>query len=301
MDHIYGSVFKKIRKAKGFTIKEISSEDISASLLSKFENGKSAITSDKLIQSLHRLGVLFSEFEELCALESDATETFTGIRYEIQESNRTRNASRLLELIQQFEEKEGWKSKFDRMNIICAKGMLVTWGGKHAVEVNPSEVSLLYAYLMNVPQWSIYEHYLLLNTVILFKRIQLERLFEKLKISSQLFNKMLRYEDYQLHTLSNILAAATNQKWELFAQDILDYYDSLKVNQVNHLMYCTLIEYNRGLLEGLRGNTEKGIKKMRAIQTIFETMIPNSSLGNGINTEINYLIESDFGRSQKRN
>jgi hypothetical protein len=52
-------------------------------------------------------------------------------------------------------------------------------------------------------------------------------------------------------------------------------------------------------LEGLKGNTDKGIKKMRAIQTIFETMIPNSTLGNGINAEINYLIESDFEKIKK--
>jgi hypothetical protein len=46
----------------------------------------------------------------------------------------------------------------------------------------------------------------------------------------------------------------------------------------------------------LKGDTEKGVKKMRAVQNIFETMIPNSALRNSINTEINYLLETNFGR-----
>lgn len=77
---------------------------------------------------------------------------------------------------------------------------------------------------------------------------------------------------------------------------IIDYYDSFKIDQVNHLMHCTIIEYIRGQLMALKGDTEKGVKKMRAVQNIFETMIPNSALRNSINTEINYLLETNFGR-----
>ena len=47
-----GEVFKELRVARGLKLKDISSNHLSISQLSKFENGQSMLSADKLILAL---------------------------------------------------------------------------------------------------------------------------------------------------------------------------------------------------------------------------------------------------------
>lgn len=60
---MYGDIIKRIRKAKGFTQKEVYSDVVSKTFYSDFEAGKYSISIEKFEGLLSNLGISYTEFE----------------------------------------------------------------------------------------------------------------------------------------------------------------------------------------------------------------------------------------------
>ena len=61
----FGAVLKDIRISKNFRLKDLACYKISESTISRFENGITKLSIDHFYILLNRLGISFSEFEEL--------------------------------------------------------------------------------------------------------------------------------------------------------------------------------------------------------------------------------------------
>lgn len=61
----FGAVLKDIRISKNFRLKDLACDKISESTISRFENGITKLSIDHFYMLLNRLGISFSEFEEL--------------------------------------------------------------------------------------------------------------------------------------------------------------------------------------------------------------------------------------------
>ncbi|HGR7334737.1 helix-turn-helix domain-containing protein, partial [Streptococcus pneumoniae] len=61
----FGAVLKDIRISKNFRLKDLSCNEISESTISRFENGITKLSINHFYILLNRLGISFSEFEEL--------------------------------------------------------------------------------------------------------------------------------------------------------------------------------------------------------------------------------------------
>ena len=61
----FGAVLKDIRISKNFRLKDLSCNEISESTISRFENGITKLSINHFYTLLNRLGISFSEFEEL--------------------------------------------------------------------------------------------------------------------------------------------------------------------------------------------------------------------------------------------
>ena len=61
----FGAVLKDIRISKNFRLKDLACDKISESTISRFENGITKLSIDYFYILLNRLGISFSEFEEL--------------------------------------------------------------------------------------------------------------------------------------------------------------------------------------------------------------------------------------------
>lgn len=61
----FGAVLKDIRISKNFRLKDLACDKISESTISRFENGITKLSIDHFYILLNRLGISFSEFEEL--------------------------------------------------------------------------------------------------------------------------------------------------------------------------------------------------------------------------------------------
>ncbi len=68
----YGATVKELRKSKGLLLKELVDEQLSMSLLSQFENGKTTISCERFYRLLDKLEVSFAEFQLLHTASSEA-------------------------------------------------------------------------------------------------------------------------------------------------------------------------------------------------------------------------------------
>src|SRR5574337_1033840 len=57
--------FRELRKARGYTQSDISDDIISRSLISKFENGATMLTADKLLHIIEKLHMTPNEFKNV--------------------------------------------------------------------------------------------------------------------------------------------------------------------------------------------------------------------------------------------
>ncbi|MFV4978914.1 helix-turn-helix domain-containing protein [Lactobacillus delbrueckii] len=73
---MFGEVFKKLRKSKHITLEAISKDVISTSQLSRWENGLSDISLNKLIILLNRINVSPQEFIAMTIPENNETNNF---------------------------------------------------------------------------------------------------------------------------------------------------------------------------------------------------------------------------------
>ncbi len=57
-----GELFRELRIARGLKLKDVASDKLSVSQLSKFENGQTMLSSDKLLVAISGIHMNFSEF-----------------------------------------------------------------------------------------------------------------------------------------------------------------------------------------------------------------------------------------------
>ena len=57
-----GELYRELRMARGLKLKGVAGQRLSASQLSKFENGQSMLTADKLLVAISAIHMSFSEF-----------------------------------------------------------------------------------------------------------------------------------------------------------------------------------------------------------------------------------------------
>ena len=59
---ILGELYRELRMARGLKLKDVAGQKLSVSQLSKFENGQSMLTADKLLVAISAIHMSFSEF-----------------------------------------------------------------------------------------------------------------------------------------------------------------------------------------------------------------------------------------------
>lgn len=177
----YGEVFKTIRQQHGFALSYFESVGISKGMLSRFENGKSMLSFDKLILALQEMNMSLQIF--LVFINNkvpDYVETkFKSIDTAYWNGNTKKLKEIYEEHIQYYNPKEG---KFGIENYVIAFSAKA-----HFSPLKKDELEKIGSYLERVIVWSLYELNILLNLV---EQLPLELLCKLMK-------KLIHDEEYR--------------------------------------------------------------------------------------------------------
>lgn len=165
MQHL-GSIFKRLRESRGISLAEATSGEFSVSMLSRFENGKSEMSAEKLRTCLGNIYLGMGDFEFFVS-EFQPTEVAT-LQVNIKKYSQPFQKSALLKLLAEQEElyREGKKRQFYRLNSIWIKSVLAFFEEDYTVP--QEDIDFLVDYLFSTDLWARYELVLFADTCHLF-------------------------------------------------------------------------------------------------------------------------------------
>ena len=156
----FGAVLKDIRISKNFRLKDLACDKISESTISRFENGITKLSIDHFYMLLNRLGISFSEFEELVHCYYSKKECFFE---ELEHAVNSSDIFLLQELVDKIELKQKQIKSLCNFHIkLIAEQQINRLAN---LPYNASKCNELIKYLLSVDNWMEYELKIFYNSV----------------------------------------------------------------------------------------------------------------------------------------
>ena len=156
----FGAVLKDIRISKNFRLKDLSCNEISESTISRFENGVTKLSIDHFYTLLNRLGISFSEFEELVHCYYSKKECLFE---ELEHAVNSSDIFLLQELVDKIELKQKQEKSLCNYHIkLIAEQQINRLAN---LPYNSSKCNELIKYLLSVDTWMEYELKIFYNSV----------------------------------------------------------------------------------------------------------------------------------------
>lgn len=261
-----GSLLKEIRQSRKFTLKTLAGDTLSVAHLSKFENGTTNLTINKLFPLLDRLNVTYEEF----FIESNAYNQ-TEVEALLQKIHTfyTKNDVSQLEslLDKQLKTYEDTNILFHRLNAVMIASILEELTKTPYVTDEMRES--LAEYLFEVEEWRFYEAILFGNSMHTLTIETLKLITRELMKSSILSAKILKNRQMRIQTLYNIaLTMLANDEHE-FADDLINEMNIVLRKDESMILERIKIRYIKGYYTYLKGRKNEGNKMMKeAIETL---------------------------------
>ena len=216
-----GALLKKIRLSKNLTLKELASDYLSVSFLSKFERGESDISLSRFFLLLDKLDVSIEEFYGILSQDNP-----THTEKLLESASKAYYQNDIL-LLQKYagEERHKFELTQDKSflyNSIMLESFLVSVSNK---EVDENKVRELTDYLFSIEQWGKRELIILGNSMSFISTQTLNVLTKEIVYRTRLFGKS---DSNQRIRLSLLINAA----YEFLRRDELDLVNDSGIPEV---------------------------------------------------------------------
>lgn len=156
-----GELYRELRIARGLKMKDIACSDLSQSQLSKFENGQTMLSADKLLLAISSIHMSFSEFEHAFYQYEDSP-FFKQARI-ISDLHIAKDIAGLKDLFLHYDCDSESYSVYNQLNKLVIKCALYDLDSSYTV--SEEEIELLTKYLYGIENWTEYELYIFGNTL----------------------------------------------------------------------------------------------------------------------------------------
>lgn len=241
-----GELYRELRTARGLKLKDIARENLSTSHLSRFENGQTMLTADKLLMAIEGIHMSFSEF-------SHATNQY-------QETVYFQRSRQLAQLYNQHDI-DGLKAMIDeidgdevfdtyiQLNKLVVKVAIFNLDNSYTIPDNDKEA--LVRYLYDIEEWTTYEVYIFGNTMTALSSEDLVFLGKAFVERDKLYRSIPSHKQLSQQTLQNLALVLLERRefyhvryfinhlrklltfQDLFIKINLDFYEKLLDNMEN--------------------------------------------------------------------
>ena len=291
MDPHFGKVYHSLRLSKRLTLKEIASDDLSVSTISRFENEKSSLTIEKFYQALKAINITMSEFESYHEASYDS-ETFPMMRVKVVDAYRSGSITKLEVIKRNLAEGETFQERQrNQLYRIVIDASIYTLDSHYPVAQD--DVDLLYQYLVGIKSWTSFEIWLMASSAMIFSEEQI-RFF-----SEDFFGRFHLYSTDELTfsrtllALHNLINAALAKEVYDAAFHLLNSVEKVRLTEM-HMEPKLFLLYDQGWYDAVTGKREKGLAQMRKVQEIIAFIDTSSHLADMFRAEIDELERNDF-------
>lgn len=228
-----GELFRELRIARGLKLKDVASDKLSVSQLSKFENGQTMLSSDKLLVAISGIHMNFSEFGY--ALNNYQEPEFFKLGEKIAALHSKQDIDGLKKLLVTYKGYESF-DVYNRLNLLVIKVAI------HSLDngslITDEDKKFLTNYLYEIEAWTEYELYIFGNTMSILSDSDLIFLGKAFEERSKLYSSLTSHKkSAEIAFLNLILILILIERKEIYyvryfiskLEEILNYQDMFAI------------------------------------------------------------------------
>lgn len=226
-----GELFRELRIARGLKLKDVASDKLSVSQLSKFENGQTMLSSDKLLVAISGIHMNFSEFGY--ALNNYQEPEFFKLGEKIAALHSKQDIDGLKKLLVTYKGYESF-DVYNRLNLLVIKVAI------HSLDngslITDEDKKFLTNYLYEIEAWTEYELYIFGNTMSILSDSDLIFLGKVFEERSKLYSSLTSHKKSAEIAFLNLILILIERKEIYYVryfmsklEEILNYQDMFAI------------------------------------------------------------------------
>lgn len=226
-----GELFRELRIARGLKLKDVASDKLSVSQLSKFENGQTMLSSDKLLVAISGIHMNFSEFGY--ALNNYQEPEFFKLGEKIAALHSKQDIDGLKKLLVTYKGYESF-DVYNRLNLLVIKVAI------HSLDngslITDEDKKFLTNYLYEIEAWTEYELYIFGNTMSILSDSDLIFLGKAFEERSKLYSSLTSHKKSAEIAFLNLILILIERKETYYVryfisklEEILNYQDMFAI------------------------------------------------------------------------
>lgn len=226
-----GELFRELRIARGLKLKDVASDKLSVSQLSKFENGQTMLSSDKLLVAISGIHMNFSEFGY--ALNNYQEPEFFKLGEKIAALHSKQDIDGLKKLLVTYKGYESF-DVYNRLNLLVIKVAI------HSLDngslITDEDKKFLTNYLYEIEAWTEYELYIFGNTMSILSDSDLIFLGKAFEERSKLYSSLTSHKKSVEIAFLNLILILIERKEIYYVryfisklEEILNYQDMFAI------------------------------------------------------------------------
>lgn len=226
-----GELFRELRIARGLKLKDVASDKLSVSQLSKFENGQTMLSSDKLLVAISGIHMNFSEFGY--ALNNYQEPEFFKLGEKIAALHSKQDIDGLKKLLVTYKGYESF-DVYNRLNLLVIKVAI------HSLDngslITDEDKKFLTNYLYEIEAWTEYELYIFGNTMSILSDRDLIFLGKAFEERSKLYSSLTSHKKSAEIAFLNLILILIERKEIYYVryfisklEEILNYQDMFAI------------------------------------------------------------------------
>lgn len=219
-----GEFYKELRLARGVKQKDVARGNLTASQLSKFEQGQCMLSADRLLQAVEGINMTFAEFGH--ALNGYKDRPFMIFGHRLSQAFFEKDLLALEALLAELDN----DSIHPKLLQVMVKNAIFSLDPSR--KIFEEDIELLTTYLYDVEQWTAFELYLFTNTVSVLDVSDIiflgRALIKRSILYHSLHNNKRMYKFALLNIVSTLLERKELSLIEYFISElrkVLDYED----------------------------------------------------------------------------
>lgn len=217
-----GELFRELRIARGLKLKDVASDTLSISQLSKFENGQTMLSADKLLVAIAKIHMSFSEFGH--ALNNYQEPFFFKLGKSVAKLHAKHDIEGLRELLDSVKEHETF-DVYNQLNSLVVKVALRSLDNNY--EILEKEKEFLTDYLYGIEGWTEYELYLFGNTMSILSDDDLIFLGKAFIDRDKLYLSLTSHHKNAELTCLNLILSLLERKKMYYAKYFMDELEKM--------------------------------------------------------------------------
>ena len=283
-----GIIFKDFRISKGFSQMEAAGNEISATHLSNFENGKTILSTHHFFSILQNINVNMFEFQNSLNQYLQEKDLLL-FNMEMANAFVEKNMSKLRIIVEELTKKLEMDStstttKKYKLDYIRAKSILSFIDSSYFLTKN--EISFLETYLYKLKEWGQYDIALLGQCAQFLDWIHLMELTDRMISPSQSASNIPYVKQAIIQTVLNIINVFVDAGLYAPARKFIKYLESTDIHDYYMFEKLTLV-YNTARYNYKRGE-EYALDVMKSFQEVLE-FCNCFKTSNWITTEISNI------------